>query len=260
MYFVFFLVALQFLGYAALAVRRPLTPRQQQFALFASVSFFIAFFLSLSWPAFEAMLLPGLGLLVAAALHGAEPRSRRRVYAVLGLFVFLQVREKLAMPFSFEGLSEPSVKLATEASTLPELRGLRLAPSTNRFLEGAAAVVAQHSTPADTILTYPEMSLFYPLTDRGYPTLAASHNVDVVNDTFAAEEASRILARRPAVVIFLPLTDGEVLHEDQIWRFGRPSGQHLLVDAVHQLTARYTLAATYNVGQELRPIQVYTRP
>ena len=206
------------------------------------------------------MTLPGLGFLVAAILDGTDPRSRRYVYLALTGLVFLQVREKLAMPFAFEGLSEPSVLQAVEASKLPELSGMRLPASTNRFLEGTVDLVGSHSAETDTILAYPEISLFYPLTDRGYPTLASSHNVDVVNDTFAAEESARILAKRPAVVIYMRHSLQEVHHEDEIWRFGRPSGQHQLVSAVEQLTSLYDLAGRFVVGQESREIQVFVRP
>ncbi len=259
-YLVLLVVAAQVLIYAAISLRKRLTERQSQFALFATVSFFVAFFLSLSWPAFEAMTLPGLGFLVAAILDGTAPRSRRYVYLALSSLVFLQVREKLAMPFAFEGLSEQPVIQAVEPSMLPELRGMRLPPATNRFLEGTVASIAAHSTPADTILAYPEISLFYPLSGRGYPTQASSHNVDVVNDAFASEEAVRILARQPAIVIYMKHTPEEVRHEDEIWRFGKPSGQHKLVKAVEQLTSGYILSHAYLVGQESRPIQVFLRP
>jgi hypothetical protein len=259
-YFVFLLVAVQVVIYAALSVRVVLTPRQRQFALLAAVSFFIAFFLSLSFPAFEAMTLPGLGLLVAAILDGVAASSRRWVYTCLGVLVFLQVREKLALPFGFEGLNEPPVRLATQPSRLPALRGMRLSPQVNAFLEGTVATIETRSTADDTIFVYPEISLFYALTGRGYPTLAASHNVDVVNDALAGEEAERILTRRPAVVVSMRLTPDEIRREDEHWRFGKPSGQHRLREAMEQLTAGYRLEKTYSVGQPERPICVYVRP
>jgi hypothetical protein len=259
-YFVFISVTILLLAYGMKSLRRKLSVREQQFALFAAVSFFVAFFLSLSWPAFEAMALPGLGFLVAAVLEGVQPARRRYVYAVLGCLLFVQTLEKLNLPFGFDGLNESPVRLEVQASSLPQLRGLRLSPDMNAFLESTVSTIATHSTPHDTILTYPEMSLFYLLSDRTYPTLAASHNVDVVNDAFAAEESARILAGRPAVVIYMKATPEEAAHEDDIWRFGKPSGQHRLRAAVEQLTAGYRLTETWRVGQDQRQIAVYVRP
>ena len=258
-YYTFIVSCVMVAGYALTSLRRRLTPRQQQFALFAAVSFFIAFFLSLSWPAFEPMALPGLGLLIAASLDGVAPKRRPAICAVLGLMVFLQVLEKLDAPFAFDHIIEQPVRLETQPSPVPELRGLRIAPEMNAFLDGTLQIIATHSTPADTIFTYPEMSLFYPLSGRTYPTLSASHNIDVVNDAFATEEAARILAARPAVVIYYRVTPEELAGEDKIWRFGQPSGQHILIRAIEQLVSTYHLAATYPMGQDRRPILVYVR-
>jgi hypothetical protein len=258
-YMVFLLIPLWLLRSASVAARHRLTPREQQFALFAAVSFSSAFFLSLSWPAFEAMALPGFGLLAAAALDGSGRRAQRAIYAVLAIFVFLQTAEKLDLPFGFNGLDEDPVRLAVQPSTIPQLRGLRLAPGMNTFLDGTLQTIKRHTEPGDTIFTYPEMGLFYELSGRTYPTLSGSHNVDVVNDTFAREEAERILARRPAVVIYLKPTADDLRQQDYIWRFGKPSGQHVLISAIDQLTRDYTVAGVYPVGQDGRQITVFYR-
>ena len=259
-YFAFVVTGAQMVAYALACLGWRLSARQRQFALFSAVSFWISFFLSLSWPAFELMMLPGFALLIALLLEGVKPRWIRPIYAVLGLAVFLQMREKLDLPFFFGGLFEEPVRTATQPSRLPELRGMRLPPDMNRLLEGTVETIQQHSSPGDTIFTYPEMSLLYSLTGRGYPTLAGSHNVDVVSDAMAAEEASRILTGQPAVVVYMPLDPSEVKTEDELWRFGKPSGQHLLVSAVERLTSGYRLAGVYTVGKPGRPIMVYVRP
>ena len=259
-YFVFLVTGVQFAAYALLSLRVELTTRQRQLALFATVSFFIAFFLSLSWPAFEAMTLPGLGLLIAAILEGAAPRSRPWVYAAAASLIFFQVREKLALPFAFEGLNEPPVREQRQPSPLPALRGLRLAPQLNDFLQHSVQTIQAHSRPGDTLFTYPEMSLLYPLAGRDFPTFAASHNVDVVSDTLARDEAARLLANPPAFVLYRRLTPEESRREDDHWRFGRPSGQHTLVRAVEQLVAGYRTAGVYDVGDPTRTITLYIRP
>ena len=259
-YFVFILVSVFLVRYGVKTFRRRLTIREQQFALFCAVSFFVAFFLSLSWPAFEPMALPGLGLLIAAVLHGARPERRRYVYVVLGFLVFMQVLEKLNLPFGFDGLIESKVRMAVQPSKLPELRGMRLSPDMNSFLEQTVATIKTQTGPSDTIFTYPEMGLFYVLSDRNYPTLAASHNVDVVNDSFANEEAARLIDRRPAIVVYMKLTPEEVASQDANWRFGKPSGQHRLVAAVEALTSSYRVESIFKVGQGSREVILYRRP
>jgi hypothetical protein len=259
-YFAFIGCGLILIEAAVAVFRRRLTSRERQFALFAGVSFFVAFFLSLSWPTFEAMALPGLGLLVAAALHGSPPARRPYVFVLLAVFVFVQTLEKLDLPFGFGGLNESEVRTATQKSPIPDLRGLYLPPEMNTFVNGTLKTIQVNTTATDTIFTYPEMSIFYALSGRAYPTLSGSHNVDVVSDPFAAEEAARLLQRPPAVVIYMKLTPAELAGEDAVWRFGRPSGQHILIAAVERLTREYRVERVYRVGQDRREITVFVRP
>ena len=120
--------------------------------------------------------------------------------------------------------------------------------------------VQAHTHGQDTIFTYPEMGLLYSLTGKNYPTVSGSHNVDVINDAFARDEASRLLAARPAVLITYTLSPEEVAEEDRTWREGKPSGQHILAAAVAQLALRYRLEGTYALGPERRQVSIYVRP
>ncbi len=112
-----------------------LSRRQSQFALFASVAFAIAFMTSLSFPVFEAMTVPGLGLILAVLLNDFEGWRRFAVYAACGVLLFCQTQAKERMPFAFADWLEPPVKDATMASSLPELRGFRLPPDTVDFVD-----------------------------------------------------------------------------------------------------------------------------
>jgi hypothetical protein len=246
-------------GYAVGFFRQGLTVRQSQFALFSVVSICCAGMLSLSWPAFEAMTLPGLGFLLAAALDGTRGHSRRFIYLVTAAMVFIQVREKLAKPFSFGSLDEGPVRLAIARSNLPELKGMRLPVQTRDFVDQTTAILRAHAGPSDTIFTYPEMGLFYSLADRTYPTLSGSHNVDVVNDAFAVAESERLRRNPPAAIVFFLPTASEIEREDAIWRFGKPSGQHILMAAVQDLLRSYHLAGTFQIGPDSRVIGVYVR-
>ncbi len=87
---------------------RAIDGRGAQCLLFCAVSWSVAFTLSLSWPAFEAMVLPGLGLLVAPLVEGVRRKSLPLVYAGLGLLVMMQMREKLDVPFGFDYQDEAS--------------------------------------------------------------------------------------------------------------------------------------------------------
>jgi hypothetical protein len=178
----------------------------------------------------------------------------------MAAMIFLQVREKLAGPFGFGHQNEAAVRFADAVSLEPQLRGMRLPAPMVQFLDDTTNLVATHTRPGDTIFTYPEMGLLYPLTGRQPPTWAGSHNIDVVNDAFARDEAERLTRARPAVIIYCRLPEATLRTDEQVWRGGRRSGQRDIIAAVEALVAGYQLAGTYDVTPGDPSVAVYIRP
>jgi hypothetical protein len=239
--------------------RAGISRRQAEAILFAAAAWSIAVTLSLSWPAFEPMTLPGLGFLLAATLDGVRDRFRWFPLALMASMMFLQVREKLDGPFGFGHQNEAAVKYANTASMEPQLRGMRLPAPMVKFLDDTTSLIAKQTRPGDTIFTYPEMGLFYPLTGRQPPTRAGSHNIDVINDAFAREEALRLTRARPAVIIYGRLSEDAIEEDERTWRGGRRSGQRDIIVAIERLVQNYRLAGTYVVAPGGPPIEVYVR-
>jgi hypothetical protein len=241
-------------------VKRTQSEHQVQIYLFAAVSFNIAFMLSLSYPMFPAMLLPGLGLIVAGSLAGSGRLGQLIVCAIVFLVCVDTVRLKLDKPFGFGSFTDGPVATATVRSDQTKLKGILLPAPTARLVDGVAHIVASNSTPADTIFTYPEMALFYALTDRKWPTQTASHNVDVVNDTMAKQEAARLLQNPPKVIIYLPETEEQLHAQEIVWRDGHRMGQRDIIAAIETLARRYRFAGVYPTTPENQDVYVYVRP
>jgi hypothetical protein len=260
-YYTFVLLTLLMVGFITEIFRPGMSLRHAQCILFCVVSWVVALMLSLSWPAFEPMLLPGLGFLVAAALQGARPHHRKFIYIVLAVAVFVAEWAKLDIPFSFIAGQEERVSLATTASVQPQLRGLRLPADTRDFLDGTIALIRDRTGSNDTIFTFPEVSLIYALADRRPPTWSWSHNIDVVNDRFAREEADRLRERPPAVIVYLPPSEASLSLEEAAWRRGERSGQRDLIDAVESIARGYELRGSYHpMGPGGAVAFVYVRP
>jgi hypothetical protein len=236
------------------------TERHAQIYLFAAVSFNIAFMLSLSFPIFAPMLLPGFGLIFAGSLAGSSRLGRLAICAVVLLVCIDTVRLKLDVPFGFGSFTDGPVSAATTRSDQPKLKGILLPAATVRLIDDVTHIVVSHTTPADTIFVYPEMALFYTLTDRKWPTETASHNVDTVNDAFAKQEAARLLQNPPKVIVFLPETEAQLRAEEIVWRDGHRMGQRDIIAAVKTLAASYRLAGIYPTNPENQDIYVYVRP
>ncbi len=239
--------------------RAGVSRRAAQAILFGAVAWSIAVMLSLSWPAFEPMTLPGLGLLLAATLDGVRDRFRWFPLLIMAALVFLQVREKLDGPFGFGHQNEAAVRLADKPSMEPQLRGMRLPSAMVTFLDDTSTLVATQTRPGDTIFTYPEMGLLYPLTGRMPPTRAGSHNIDVINDAFARDEAGRLTRARPAVIVYGRLSEHDLEEEEKTWRRGRRSGQRDIIAALDGLVQGYRLTGTYVIAPGDPPIEVYVR-
>jgi len=259
-YFSFFGVSALPLYYAFAWVTNRLSYRQAQFCLFASVSFACAFMVSLSFPAFEAMLVPGTGLLVAAMMDASVPWKKTMVAVGCCLLIFVETVGKLNLPFFFSDMGEPAVRFAHSRSVLPGLRGFVLPESTVRMTDGVVEIVRKAAGPKDKIFTYPELALLYILSGHGCPTSTCSHNIDVVNDTYAKSEAELLVKSRPAVLIYYRQPEENLQAEERIWRSGRRSGNRYIIDAVEALAKEYNLVATYPAPPYDLKVMVFVRP
>jgi len=258
-YYAFAATALLGVGAVVMALRRARgDARLWQVALFAAVGWSVAFTLSLSWPAFEAMVLPGLALPLALAHEGTRVWGRRFLYLVCAAMIFIQTRERLDLPFAFAHEEEPAIRFATERSQVPQLRGMRLPAETVRLLDSTTAAFQRAAPGADDpVFTYPEFGLVYALADRNPPTLAGSHNIDVVPDGFAREEAARLLAHPPRAVLYARPSEADLADDERIWRHGQRSGQRDLIAALDKLTSQYTLVDTFVLRSGDTPIRLY---
>jgi hypothetical protein len=234
--------------------------RQSQFALIACIAFIVAFMTSLSYPAFEAMTIPGFGLILVVLLNDFEGWRRWIVYAVCAALLCCGTQFKLRVPFGFNGWQEPSAKSATMSSSLPELRGFLLPPNTIDFVDSTIRIIRENSTPQDTIFIYPELGFFYGITERKPATFSASHNFDVVPDFMAKEEAARLLRTRPAVLIYAPTSEQFLQSNESYWRNGKPSGQRDIIAASESLAQEYRFVQVFRMYPFGDPVYVFVRP
>jgi hypothetical protein len=248
------------LYYAVRFLKKNLTRRQSQLALFASIAFTVAFMTSLSFPAFEAMVVPGLALILVVLLNDFEGWRRLAVYAVCGLLLLCETQFKGKCPFGFGGWLEPPVRYATMGSSLPELKGFLLPPETVDFVDSTIRVVREHCGRNDTIFVYPELGFFYGATERMPTTFSGSHNIDVVSDSFAKQEAERLVRARPAVLIYAPVSEDLLRSDEAFWRNGKPSGQRDLIAAVEALAKEYKLVRTFDLSSFGNRVYVFVRP
>ncbi len=225
-------------------------------ALLAALGFGCAYALSMSWPAFEIMILPGLSYLLAATLQHVAGRLLGvcyRVSAIAGclLIVITVTWRKHVIPQGWGRWSEPPIASSTVEPRLPELAGFRLSPTTAEFFENVTATIVAHSRPTDAIFVYPNMPIFYGLARRRPATRGLSHWVDTCPDFLAEADAQRLLAQPPMVIVIRPDLPRELSIEEALFRGGRPSNPrapHDHSDAAAAISARSDVSGLGSPG------------
>ena len=245
------------------SVRRT-TPAVLHRGVMGSTAVGLAYALSMSWPACEPMLVPGLGIVLAVGLGlpgVAGPRVRLRT-ALLGVCLILTAAgglRKVFVPSTWGGWTEPPVFAGTVEPASPKLAGFRLSPGTAEFYDRVLGVIAERSGPDDTLLTYPNLAGLYGLADRRPAAFCLTHWIDVCPDYVAEADAARVVANPPKVIVLLEQPEADVAFNEEVFRGGRPSGQRALRAAIDGLLPGYERVAEFGPPRAQYPIRVYVR-
>jgi hypothetical protein len=230
--------------------------------LCAAVSVACSFILSMSWVVWEPMVFPGLAILLTGALrpHRAPICYARHLMIALCLMaILLAGSRKFESPYTWGYWTEPSLAAERTSSRIPALAGLKLSRPTAEFLDSATDIIRTRSEPGDRIFVFPYYSVLYALGDRLPAVYARQHWFDVCPDAVAEEDARRLLASPPAVIVAMEFPEEVLAREEFIFRKGKKSGQRALIAAIDELTANYELAATHFSPGYRFPIKVWVR-
>lgn len=241
-------------------LKNTLSERAAQIFLFASLGFTIAFMVSLSFVFYEAVVVPGLALVLAGAVNGGG--KKQYVFIVVAAMgIALATTFKMTKPFYFDGFREAPVKESTAVSRLPELTGFKLPPRMVEFLDETVAIIQSHSKPDEAIYVMPEGGILYALSRRPCAGRSISNNFDTTSELLALEESERLLQSSPAVIVYSSKQREILEMNEAIYRSGKRSNYRKLLDACEQLIKKYKLVKSFQLdpSTNLR-VDVYVRP
>jgi hypothetical protein len=225
--------------YSARAIRGALDAVGLQKWILASVSSVTAYMFSLSWAAFEQMLIPGFAFILALALDRQLRRpwnARAYCIAALGLVLICTATfRKLTWPYAWENWVDGPIKTETEASAFPEMRGLRLTHESAAFLSTVTNIIETHSRPDETIFCYPNYTLFYVLAHRAPGVFAYMHWFDIASDNLVRQDAQNIREHPPAVILYVDFPEDVIRRAENSFRGGGRSGQRELAATIQTL-------------------------
>lgn len=166
------------------------------------------------------------------------------------LLVIFYAEKKYSVPYAWWYIQTPSINGEKSSIDLPRLQGMYLPPDTITILQTVDEIVQRTTTENDTILTFPNIPLFYLIENRFKNIRAVVHWPDFLPDVYALQEARRIQAQPPKVIIYLSLPEIVWSTHEQLFRHGKRSGQRDIIDVLKKLTQnnQYSLAANMPVS------------
>jgi Uncharacterized membrane protein (DUF2298)/Dolichyl-phosphate-mannose-protein mannosyltransferase len=227
-------------------LRRELSERTKQEALITSIAAGIMYAHGLSYTIEEHSAVPGVGFTIAWLLCAfpstVAGRSARGILCALSLaLITMCAVQKYMWPYYWWGWQEPPVASSRTRPRLKELRGLRIARSTEDVIFQITMAIKRNSAPSDTIFTFPHIPLFYLLTSNRISTYAYVNYFDVCPDWVASADAKLLLANPPAVIVWMDFPEDVWRFHETAFRGGKRSGQRDIQQAVSQLIHDYKL-------------------
>ncbi|HWY80296.1 MAG TPA: glycosyltransferase family 39 protein [Candidatus Sulfotelmatobacter sp.] len=141
-------------------------------------------------------------------------------------FTFMLVEAKYEQPYLWWNVTSPDIrtKLYT-TDKIPMLEGMYTSQFNINLVEQVTAEIEKGSKPGDRILLFPNIPIFYLITDRRPPGKALVHWFDFLSDDLAIKEAQVIRKNPPKVIVYLDLGTSVWEAHERLFRNGKPSGQ-----------------------------------
>jgi len=245
-------------------LRRPLEPLEAQLLSLTLISGGTASALGFSWPAGEAIAFPGLALIAVLACESQSRWRFQRAFrtpalAAAALAILAAATLRMITPFDFAGWREHSPEDATKISAEPALAGMRLSAETRDALDGTLSMIRQASRPGEKIFVFPDLPIFYWLSDRPSSGFAALSWFDVTPDRIVDADRERIVAEKPVVIVFHEISSGSLEVNEQYFRGGKESALRRMQASILDMAPSYMVAAYYQPWKDLPMLQVWVR-
>jgi hypothetical protein len=220
----------------------------------------VAYASAVSWPLFESMAFPAVGVVLALALEwlAVQEREALRGALVAGALALtgLAGAQKEREPASWGFWRDPPLSSPGVVAPLPEYEGMRLSAPAAAFLGGVTELVAARTGADEPLYVFPNLPVLYALTGRRPATFGLAHWVDLCPDQVAARDARTLLERPPHLIVRRRDTLAQVAGEEALFRAGAHSGVRAVFEALEELRPRYRLVWTFT-DAATAPIDVW---
>jgi hypothetical protein len=195
-----------------------------------------------------SLFLP-LGLLLCYLLFAPSFLSSVQIIVIALSFIFTctMASAKFAHPYDWWQVSEPDIRTATVKPGVAGLGGFVLSPTTANAFATVTSIIKAHTTGKDAVFTFPNIPIFYLLTDRWPKTKAKVHWFDFLSDAEARKDAALLRDNPPKIIVNLELPEDVWRDHEILFRGGKTMGQREILRAIDELTTHsgnYVLEAS----------------
>lgn len=182
----------------------------------------------------EAGAFAGFCLFIALMLYYRSFFNLGKIFIVLFCisFCLMWVQVKYSNPYYWWNVTTSDVRGELQTTNkIPILSGIYTSADNIKLIEEISAEISSGSKPNQPVLTFPNIPIFYLLSNRKPPGKALVYWFDFLPDKTAMEEADQIRKNPPKVIVYLDLGPSVWEAHERLFRDGKPSGQRKIVEA-----------------------------
>lgn len=156
--------------------------------------------------------------------------------------------KKLVFPYNWWGMNESSFWECTEPIGLPRAEGIAVSPATAAVYRDIVNTVTRHVPPGEPIFCFPQIPIFYVLTDRPDPGIFTKVQwFDVASDEAIRADIEVLLKNPPRAILIYHTSEYAYTSHEQAFRGGGVSGTRQMRDFLTAFVAKegYRLHQTY---------------
>lgn len=203
-----------------------------------------------------------LGLVLGMLLYLASTRVDNIIsvvsIAMSVAIVFSAVSYKFIQPYSWWGLTEGDLREATETVDVDYMKGIKVTSRTKQGIESIVNIIKENSEEDDSVFVFPQVPIFYLLSNRYPETYTLVQWFDVANDLDVEKDAELLKEKLPKVIVHVHVHEGIMESHEKLFREGGvSSGLRIMDEALTEIEIEegYVLAASFNLQNY--PVEVW---
>ena len=160
--------------------------------------------------------------------------------------------KKLVYTYNWWGMTEASFWESTVPLDLPHTNGISVSRETKAVYEEIMHAITANTAPTDPIFCFPQIPVFYVLTNRPDPgTFTKVQWFDVASDAAILSDIEILQKNPPKAILIYHTGEYAYTSHEQAFRGGNASGTRIMRDFLlsYVKTEDYRLQGTYQAGE-----------